>query len=192
MMSDYSEQINDEIHDVVIFYNDIELCHDIQIDFNKFQSFYLSNHTYELRELISTTSNAQRPSKSYKSVVYNRHGGCYLNWWKQNRKGIALHSDEGSFIPFSESIFDVAVFVKVKNIDNESLRLKFLKYIGGQNKVFCEKHRLPMITSHHGTFAICCGTTENHNCKKSVSFCCPDPSCHHGLCNKCMKSFNDE
>ena len=88
----------------------------MQIDFNEFHSFFASNHTYELRELISTTSNTQRPSKSYKSVVYNRHGGCCLNWWKQNKKGIALHSDEGSFISFSESIFDVAVFLKKEKV----------------------------------------------------------------------------
>ena len=40
MISEYDEEINDEIHDVVIFYNDIELCHDMQIDFNKFQRFF--------------------------------------------------------------------------------------------------------------------------------------------------------
>ena len=40
VISEYEEEINDEIHDVVIFYNDIELYHDMQIDFNEFRSFF--------------------------------------------------------------------------------------------------------------------------------------------------------
>ena len=186
MQNDFVSFI-EENKEVVILYRDIDSSESVEIDFNLHQTVVShTSDTYELRELISLQDH-RGSSTGFDSVVYNRHGGEYTSWWKECRKGTALHSDEGKTVPFKVKYFDVAVFVKVKKIEADDMSLKFLKYIGGQNHVFCEHHKIPLIASHRASIAKCCGV----NCKKKVTFCCGDLNCKNGLCNDCMKDLDE-
>ena len=93
-----------------------------------------------------------------------------MSWWKQNRKSLAIQSIEESICLFSESNFDAALFVKEKKVNHESTRSNFLKNIGGQNHVFCEKHKIPFITCDSNNVWKCCGIINDCNCCKKY-FC---------------------
>ena len=76
-------------------------------------------------------------------------------------------------LEFAKDYFDALVYVHIEDITNESnnLKLKFLKYIGGQNHMFCRHHTLPRITSHHDFKGLCSIIKDGMRCKKEASHC---------------------
>ena len=198
MHSNFIQRVNDH-HDIIILYRDMNSHHEMNahdnvcdIDFYEYQNITVNEERYELRQLIATRSSSTRNPSNFDGTVYSRHGGIHKSWWKElSKSNINLQSNEGTDIPFDPMlIFDVAVFVKQRNVDTEEMKLNFLKYIGGQTHVFCRDHDTPFITAHKSHIK-CCGVEGQSRCKKKVTYCCSHLNCGNGLCNSCMKSFSD-
>ena len=193
MDNDFINSIEEGENEVVILCRDSLSSEDFDIDFNTMQHFSTScgKHSYELVELI-----ASEPIRNkFRFVIYNRHGGYYTSWWKQKSDGVSLQTQEGSFINFSETVFDVAVFVRVDDLssnEKDSLKLKFLKYIGGQTHVFCHHHGLPFISTHREFSGLCSFVIDGVKCKKKAIYCCGDLSCNNGICGTCLRNLNAE
>jgi hypothetical protein len=191
MSNDFINWIEEDM-EVVIVCRDYNSSEDFDIDFNQMQyiSSQCGNYEYELVELI-----ASEPMRnSFRAMVYNRHGGYYTSWWKQNRSGVPIQSQEGSTLDFSEKFFDVAVYVRVEGMSDESnnFKLNFLKYIGGQNHVFCRHHNLPFISSHRDFKGSCSFIKDGMRCKRKVSYCCGDITCNNGICGNCLSNLSPD
>ena len=85
-------------------------------------------------------------------------------------------------------IIDVLVYVKVQTFMAKNLLNQLMTYIGGQVKIQCSHHKLPLIISnkekvycyHHKS-----GT--GVKCSKKVKYQCPQLICQCGICHYCYQ-----
>jgi hypothetical protein len=96
---------------------------------------------WDLRFLVTTRSTGIELGK-WTGTVYSSHGlPCFPEFWKHARKNRhptkCRHGIEHENANLLEIC--VVVFVKVTNPSSTARCDTYLKYIGGQNKVFCEK-----------------------------------------------------
>ena len=76
----------------------------------------------------------------------------------------------------------VAVYVKKKIIDFQSLNFEYLKYIGGQNHIYCKDHNIPLINS--------CNRIKKCNCGRKETFTCASLSCKTCICQRCLDNLD--
>ena len=76
-----------------------------------------------------------------------RHGKEYTHWWNQKRNDWIGRQLTGSPNVISECGYTY-VHVRVEDVNLDNMRMEFLKNIGGQNHVHCQKHKLPLIRSN--------------------------------------------
>jgi hypothetical protein len=88
------------------------------------------------------------------------------------------------------------VYLQMVGGDMEELRHRYLKYVGGQCTVFCQTHRVPMVTSvTRGKGFVkmqCCNVKNQRRCKRNPDLECPVPKCQSCVCSKCKKVFMAE
>ena len=147
--------------------------------------FECIGNVYELRLLESSTDSLT--NYTWNGKIYCRHGGeCHPSWW-------VLERNHNFFIQLNSRIQDdisienveVCVYVKKHDTDMTMIRDQLMTYIGGQSRVQCETHRMPLIVSKENK---CCyqhveGSSDL--CGRKISLRCPDLHCNCGICKQC-------
>ena len=103
---------------------------------------------YELRFCIKIT-NMDTEDNSWEIEIYNRHGNNHSSWWCQSSKKDALCVQVEGLPDFTidDDQKMIVVYVKIEKIDFNSLNYEYLQYIGGQQHIFCDNHKMPLIIS---------------------------------------------
>ena len=81
---------------------------------------------------------------------------------------------------------DVSVYVVRKSINTTNLVNEFMRYIGGQNKVQCSLHELPLIVSANDDRCYQYDKNLERVCNRKKYLICPDMRCLCGICKKCL------
>ena len=71
--------------------------------------------------------------------VYSRHGDKFSGWWYYSRRNhycVQYQDINNVDINGRENI--IAVYVKIENMDFNTLNYEYLKYIGGQDYIFAK------------------------------------------------------
>ena len=176
------QQLSEQNIDVLMI-KDVLIIHPFYInaDGPVEERLVLHDITFELRVICRTWSLG---GNKWDGEVYSRHGEMYQSWWYQKRNNSLPCHSEMTLDSLDDEHAYVLAYVKVTDIDIESLRNKFLKYLGGQSHVKCEEHRLCLISSLDRKNKCHCGRHEYLRC---ASF-----DCKVNICKKCFDRLDDE
>jgi hypothetical protein len=111
-------------------------------------------HKWELR-FVSTSCEVQgngTTSSTWVGSMYCWHGGAaFPKWWSLGKKKNAADHVSGSLSPTTPALesWDTAVYVCCKVQTLEHIRDEFLCSMGGQTKVYCKDHDVPLIVVPH-------------------------------------------
>ena len=131
-----------------------------------------------------------KDGNKWDGTIYARHGGAlFFNWWGIDR---ASHPYHVSDIDVKWDNVDVVVYVRCSSTSVEEYRKQYLTYIGGQDKAWCQKHDVPLITSKskRGEGILKCSCIDCHsggNSRSNQEFSCPVEGCPCGICDGCYK-----
>jgi hypothetical protein len=136
-----------------------------------------ANKLWELRFIGST--NVIEDYK-WNGTIYSRHGTLnFPMWWVH-------HRDERQQKHYSHSSahlcqrtmdsWDVAVYVNARMPSMENLKEKYLLSCGGQVRIRCSRHKLPLVTAPLRTNVAC------HACHREIRYVCPYHECTVGIC----------
>lgn len=117
-------------------------------------------------------------------VLTCRHGRHFTSWWSKRRDD-EIFLKKGRNDDLQGDDF-VGVFVKVTSPDFEYHKVELLKLLGGYGHVFCEEHRLPLVSSCR---KMNCSCGKN---KKREHVRCSVPNCDVGLCKTCLSSLDTD
>ena len=134
---------------------------------------------FELRTVINLKTTLG--SFKYDATVFSHHGGdSHQKWFVFNRKdSISIQTEENANFVIPNYNHLVAVYCIVdKNISSTSFNAEVLNHIGGQNKVYCECHKYPLIYSVDRKNKCACGKKEH--------FSCPELQCNNCICQSCI------
>ena len=105
----------------------------------------ITGDEFQLRFLSKTKEHIRGSRLGWTGKVFARHGGCFPSWWEKDRTRITLPLD-GDALSFNDvKDWEVAVYVRVKKIDIDTIRNECMEYIGGQTFVQCQTHKIPLI-----------------------------------------------
>lgn len=137
----------------------------------------LDRVSFELRTIVSTS---QIGDDKWTGFTYSRHGGVQFHswWYDEKNQSVPIKVDEvPNNLPESENY--TLVYVKINEIDIDSIRNQFLKSLGGQTHVQCSEHKLPLIAS-----------TERKNkcirCFRKDYYRCVEFECRTFICKHCF------
>lgn len=118
--------------------------------------------------------------------IYCIHGGDHhKSWWILDKeKNMFLQSIDGSRSGIEYYFVNVCIYIKNINRDMEVMKKEFLTYIGGQIKIQCYVHKLPLIVSRKTD-----GKCYQEGFKRKISLKCPELMCKSGICMMCHDSF---
>ena len=171
-------EVNDEIF--ILIFDEVDDDWVIQ------ETLQAYGHVFELR-FISSTVSLDGDFK-WNGKMFCRHGGDHhKSWWFMNRKDTSfLQTKDGSFIDVQCNLMDVCVYVRNTRKNMNLLRNEFMTYIGGQVKVQCYNHQLPLIVNCK-TEEKCYQQLDGNNCfcNRKLYLKFPDLKCKSGLCRKC-------
>jgi len=160
------------------------------------------NSRWKLCFLASTKPivppNRTRKPGDWDGVIHSRSSGAgHTRWYEtQRRIGIPLNRPEGWTIPQSTvSGWDVCVYVKCHSYIYPALRDQVLSSCGGQSKVYCSDHNVPLIcVPRKGHCKCSCqegplpGLDQQptqrlgRQCQKDALYVCSSVGCHAAIC----------
>jgi hypothetical protein len=141
-----------------------------------------SSCMYELRYVCFTRITGDSGNK-WDGSIFVRHGGAFSSWWEQDRHDHLMVKSNRDIGDFPWANLQVAVYVGKSPMELETLRNKYMSYIGGQSKVHCRTHKIPLIVAFgKGKNPLeCCGTDHCKRCKiPSLQF--PINECLSNIC----------
>lgn len=129
---------------------------------------------------------------SWNGTVIARHDPReFGHWWYQQRRGKMTAVSSLQELNGLEQ-WRVAVYLIDAKIQVSELRNQYLEYIGGQSKMFCREHDVPLITSagqdKSQSHKRCYQTVDGRVCGKKVSLCCLVPGCKSWICSECYNT----
>ena len=170
--------VNDEIF--IIVFDEVD---DDWVIHDTLQAY---GNVFELRFISSSVSLDGH--FHWDGTMFCRHGGDHhKSWWVINRnQKCFLQTRDGSFNGLEYNKLNVCVYVMNRNRDMNLLRNEFMTYIGGQVKVQCFDHNLPLIVNCK-TDEKCYQQLDGNDCfcQRKLYFRCPDLKCNSGLCRQC-------
>ena len=153
----------------------------------------LQEEIFELR-FISSTENLDNKYK-WDGSIFCRHGGeHHKSWWVHKRHNKRfLQTKSGNCDGVYYSNVDVCVYVTMRKLKMESLMHDFMTYIGGQVRIKCLHHKLPLITNNKKDEKCYQRIPDTEGrCGRKVSFKCPDLRCKCLICKNCyQKAIQD-
>ena len=188
-IQDHFQNLIRPTHNLIILYKDNTNYNNFSFNINTLQYFDIEQQiAFELRSVVLMQPYSIRNINSFKGKIYSRHGRFqHTSWWKQERGSqfpIQVINDVISNINMNH--VEVLVFVKHKRESKEKMRDEFLRYIGGQSHVYCERHNIPLITSYNKDYRCC-----SQGCNRKVSCCCPEITCKSRICKRCFDSLDE-
>ena len=128
---------------------------------------------------------------TWDGTIIARHDPTeFGDWWYQRRKGkmtaVASLGEVGGLEEWR-----VAVYLTDDRKQVEELRNQYLHYIGGQAKMFCAEHDVPLITAASDKSLSrlrCYCSVGDTICGKKLSMCCVVGSCRTWICSDCYKT----
>ena len=104
-----------------------------------------NNVSFELRTIVSSS---QVGDDKWNGFTYSRHGNSqFKSWWyDEKNQSVPIKVDElkNDFPDFENYTL---AYVKINEINMDSIRNQFLKSLGGQTHIQCSQHKLPLIAS---------------------------------------------
>ncbi len=141
----------------------------------------VSTHTYEWQ---SRSGGTYHIVPDWNGTLYARHGHEFTGWWKYCRFNKDWNRVSGEDT-IDTDLWCLCVYVKRNNVEFDILRDQFLDCIGGQSRVYCKMHNLPLISSwKEGAI---CRNGDNCVCKTKLE--CPLDECRVGLCHSHYKAI---
>ena len=182
-VADIDGNINDSKHDIIIICN--QQLHELENGQNHLDSIpewkIVNGIKYEFRLLIKIENIGN--SVNWNGEVYSRHGGKNSKWWYFSRKDqYCTQYQEINNININDRDSIVVLFVKIAKLDFNSLNYEYLKYIGGQDHIFCQTHKIPLIFSSN--------RIKKCNCGRKEIFTCPYLNCSTCICQQCTDALD--
>ena len=140
---------------------------------------------YELR-CICCTFHSNNNYNKFDAEIYSRHGKHHNAWWYQKRHDYIrrqLDNDINDLVQPNRSY--ILLYCKIKNSDTDQYRDEYLKYLGGQNKAKCSKHKLCLVRSIKKKIK-CSNCSERYEYYR-----CPQLTCKSCICQTCLKAIDD-
>lgn len=135
---------------------------------------------FELRhvsQILHITAN------KWVANLSSRHGTNHCKWWHANRNSsVYLQREHPLEIELGKSYTLVYVKLKKPNITEASTQI--MSHIGGQTKVQCVHHKVPMIMS---TFR-----KGKCFCTRSEYYRCADLNCNIKCCKRCLTEIESD
>lgn len=136
--------------------------------------------------------------QDFESVRFMRHGGQYSSYWQQHRDdwntNKCLHASDLKMYAFSDEWKFVSLFVREESgVTMDRFRLDFLKSLGGQVDVLCQKCQFPLIPSHAPKeMKSRCNAwkgppSQYQQCNRKESYVCCTPGCNLRCCLQCFR-----
>ena len=177
---------------------------------------FMENDHWELRLAILKKVSTKA---DWEGTIYTRHGGDIgPHWWVQtNQETPHFFKCKGPPMEQLRCHFQLCVYVTKQEESNTKLRNRYLSFIGGQNVVHCNHHKVPLILNPIKTktnttndtqneankFCRCCcehnsflkeifqetWTSINNYCDNEASLVCAHVGCEVAMCNKHLTSF---
>ena len=149
---------------------------------------------YELRFIVHNDHIVNGSANNWNADCYMRHGNGIMSWWKVSRyERLPLQTNT---LPGEYCLEDIVLLLYVKKqcIEVESVRNNMLQYIGGQTKVLCKDHFVPLIILPPTTKMTCRQMRKGTSipCGKKVVYGCPQAHCFLCICNSCFSRFGKE
>jgi hypothetical protein len=105
----------------------------------------LTGDEFQLRFLSKTRQHTRGSRLSWTGKVLARHGGAFSSWWEKDRTRITLPLERGFLNLNDTKDWEIAVYVRVKRLNIDTIRNDCMEYIGGQKYVQCQTHKIPLI-----------------------------------------------
>ena len=155
----------------------------------------LSDSIFELRCITSSCQGDPMKPDDWDGSVWMRYGTTVFDkWWTVERRGKNTRPLRiRSLQDLDWRDVDMAIYVRKWQVDLEEYRREYLKYIGGQNRVGCECHDVPLITSplsckggrKCGRY-LCLTGRPDRRCEAREEFECPVEKCTTRICKSCF------
>ena len=116
--------------------------------------------------------------------MFCHHGGNnHKSWWILHRdEKTFLQSKSGYLDGLDSKYIDVLVYVKVQTFMAKTLLNQLMTYIGGQVKIQCSHHKLPLIISNkENVYCYHHKSGTGVKCSKKVKYQCPQLICQCGI-----------
>jgi predicted GIY-YIG superfamily endonuclease len=188
----------EEVHDCLIVYQQLrdgesEALPDSEEPPRLLSAILVRSHLgdeWELR-FVGGKSGSGPNVNHQECMAYFRHGGqSFSGWWKQqqfSKKKRKVIQEKCAVLPDSAFLtWDIAVYIKQKQVELAQVRDAFLGSMGGQVKAHCKEHDFPLIAAPFRSGSACCFHCQNNltsfRCTKQVGFQCPVANCDSALC----------
>ena len=92
-------------------------------------------------------------------------GENHKYWWvahRHSRFGLQTHNFDINDVILGDN--QCFVYIKVSETNRENVKGNFMKYIGGQDNIFCRIDKLPLISSAEKMKLCRCGKKEKFTC----------------------------
>ena len=146
--------------------------------------------SYDLR-MVGYIEN----TSGYQSILI-KHKETLLFWKYTKKKNGVVHVglSETEFRDTLQSIkseWQFCVYIKIENIDIETIKTHLLESIGGQSKIKCRIHEKPVVVipmrMRKLEFNKC--KCSNNNCDNIQTMQCPTDGCDKGVCGICYRKI---
>ena len=146
-----------------------------------------SELSYKLCFVATSNTNPNNLSiDAWSGMLYMRHVKEHFDgWWKKSQEGDIVKSKNG-IDSIDWSSYDSTVFVNATNPKLDSLRDRYLSYIGSQSQAVCSQHHFPLITAPNCGKSRKCAGFYSHD---SVADGPPHASCNNSIALECPVSF---
>ena len=136
-------------------------------------SFTVEDEEYKLILLSTNINDGQ---------FFCRHA-CTHNAWFDSSKNIKTYSPVTYTNFYNEAMkmkWEMAVYVKIDKLSNDTLHRTFLRSIGGQSVFKCLQHKTWLIQKHVTDNVLCYEAT----CNSKVKWACPVSDCLTAVCQR--------
>ena len=150
---------------------------------------------WDLRYIaLSERSVAGSPLHCWKGSHYMRHGGKLTKSWWRLQKGCTFpmkKEKNWTINCLGENLkhWTVCVYVKSNKTQTDLLRQKVLGACGGQSKVLCRLHDLPLINTISTRTLVCCYKADKV-CTFACNYTCPAEDCVISVCKYHFRYFD--
>lgn len=148
---------------------------------------------FELRFMAWSVEGTSSKPGSWDGGVWARHGSrLFPHWWRHNRKGTVVSAPDTTDMNWAD--IDMALYIRLRPVELEGYRREYLRYIGGQVRVGCKVHDVPLVTApkkvSEGQSCSVGASQEAPWCGNPASYECPVVGCPSCICTSCFAGLD--